>query len=58
MFLTGRHLSRREVLKGIGATVALPVLDAMTPAGRVLTAAEQTVRLICVEMVHGTCSRS
>jgi hypothetical protein len=30
--ITRKHLSRRTVLRGIGATVALPVLDAMTPA--------------------------
>jgi hypothetical protein len=28
----GRHLSRRTVLRGLGASVALPFLDAMTPA--------------------------
>ena len=27
-----RHLSRRAVLRGAGATVALPLLSAMTPA--------------------------
>jgi hypothetical protein len=30
--ITRKHLSRRTVLKGVGATVALPLLDAMTPA--------------------------
>jgi hypothetical protein len=30
--ITGRHLSRRTVLRGLGATMALPMLDAMTPA--------------------------
>ncbi|MFP6617575.1 MAG: DUF1552 domain-containing protein, partial [Candidatus Hydrogenedentota bacterium] len=30
-FLTGKHLSRRTFLRGIGAAMALPVLDAMTP---------------------------
>ena len=34
-----RHISRRTVLRGIGATVALPFLDAMVPA---LTATAQT----------------
>src|SRR5262245_20301987 len=29
---TGKHLSRRTVLRGMGAAVALPLLDAMTPA--------------------------
>jgi hypothetical protein len=33
MFITKKHLSRRAVLKGAGATIALPLLDAMTPAG-------------------------
>ena len=32
MFLTRKHLSRRAVLKGAGATIALPLLDAMIPA--------------------------
>jgi hypothetical protein len=62
VFITGRHLSRRAVLKGLGATVALPFLDAMAPAGRTLSAvarASQTkVRLICVEMVHGAAGSS
>ena len=39
MIVTKKHLSRRTVLRGIGATVALPFLDAMTPA---LTATTQT----------------
>ena len=33
-FLTGKHLPRRTFLRGLGATVALPFLDAMVPAGR------------------------
>jgi hypothetical protein len=33
MYLTKKHLSRRTVLKGAGAAVALPLLDAMNPAG-------------------------
>jgi len=31
-FLTSKHLPRRTVLRGLGATVALPFLDAMLPA--------------------------
>ena len=27
-----KHLSRRTVLRGLGVSLALPVLDAMTPA--------------------------
>lgn len=32
MIVTRRHLSRRTLLKGMGAVIALPALDAMTPA--------------------------
>lgn len=32
MIISGKHLSRRTVLKGLGTAIALPVLDAMTPA--------------------------
>jgi len=50
-FITQKHLARRTVLKGIGAAIALPMLDAMVPA----YAAAQTrkVRLVAMEMVHG-----
>ena len=42
---TGRALSRRTVLKGLGASVALPLLDAMIPAfGRAQTIAEPVHR--------------
>ncbi|MDQ8152955.1 MAG: DUF1552 domain-containing protein [Gemmatimonadota bacterium] len=58
MFLTGKHLSRRTVLRGLGATVALPMFDAMVPARALFdrTAAGQAAnhtRLICIEQVHG-----
>ena len=33
-FLTGKSLSRRHVLRGVGATLALPLLDSMLPAAR------------------------
>jgi hypothetical protein len=39
MFITRTHLPRRAVLRGLGATLALPLLDAMVPA---LTAQSQT----------------
>lgn len=32
MIITGKHVSRRTLLRGLGAAVALPVLDAMAPA--------------------------
>ena len=33
MFITKKHLSRRTVLRGAGSCIALPLLDAMLPAG-------------------------
>jgi hypothetical protein len=32
MIITGKHVSRRTLLRGMGAAVALPMLDAMVPA--------------------------
>ena len=32
MIITGRSIARRTVLRGVGATLALPLLDAMVPA--------------------------
>ncbi|HUE84538.1 MAG TPA: DUF1552 domain-containing protein [Vicinamibacterales bacterium] len=58
MFLTQKHLSRRSVLRGVGATIALPFLDSMIPARSVLartaaTRAANRARLVCIEQVHG-----
>ena len=55
-FLTGKHISRRTVLRGMGATVALPFLDAMVPARKLwakTAALIDPTRLVCIEMVHG-----
>jgi hypothetical protein len=56
MYITNRHLSRRTVLKGMGVTLALPLLEAMVPARRAsaATAAGRPVRLVAIEMVHGS----
>jgi len=55
-FITGKHLSRRTFLGGVGAGVALPFLDAMVPAGRAWAdssiEAKQT-RLVCIEESMG-----
>ncbi|MDF1504033.1 DUF1552 domain-containing protein [Roseisolibacter sp. H3M3-2] len=58
-FATGKALSRRTFLQGMGAAVALPYLDAMEPAfrgysraGRAAAAAKKT-RFVCMETVHG-----
>jgi len=55
MFVFKKHLSRRTVLKGAGATIALPLLDAMIPAGTALaqTAAAPSARLGFVYFPHG-----
>jgi hypothetical protein len=58
-FITGKHISRRAALRGMGATVALPFLDAMVPAGKMLSSVDglssslDATRLIAIEMVHG-----
>jgi len=55
MFITKKHLSRRTLLRGVGASLALPLLDSMVPAQTPLakTAANPKTRLACIEMVHG-----
>ncbi len=55
MFVTRKHLSRRTILRGMGASLALPLLDSMVPAQTPLrqTAATPRSRLACIEMVHG-----
>ncbi|HEY9183226.1 MAG TPA: DUF1552 domain-containing protein, partial [Gammaproteobacteria bacterium] len=51
MFITQKHLARRSFLKGMGATVALPLLDAMVPAFAATTPA--TPRVGFVYVPHG-----
>ncbi|HEY7444856.1 MAG TPA: DUF1552 domain-containing protein, partial [Vicinamibacterales bacterium] len=55
MFITKRHLPRRTVLKGIGATLALPLLESMIPARTLLarTAAAPSPRLGFIYVPHG-----
>jgi hypothetical protein len=55
MYITNKHLPRRTVLKGMGATLALPFLEAMLPARTLrAAAANRNIRLVCIEMVHGS----
>ena len=56
MFITKKHLSRRTILRGMGVSLALPLLDSMVPAQTPLskTAASPRSRLCCIEMVHGS----
>jgi len=55
MFITKTSLSRRAVLRGMGATLALPLLDAMVPAmtATVNTAAAPTRRFGAVFVPMG-----
>jgi hypothetical protein len=55
MFITKKHLSRRTLLRGMGAGVALPLLDAMIPASTAVakTAAAGRPRMAFVYFPHG-----
>jgi hypothetical protein len=55
MFLTKKHISRRTVLRGAGTALALPLLDAMIPAGvaQAQTAANPKPRFVGCFVPHG-----
>jgi hypothetical protein len=55
VFITKKHLSRRTVLRGVGAAVSLPFLEAMVPAATALanTAAAPRPRLGFFYFPHG-----
>jgi hypothetical protein len=55
MFITKKHLSRRTFLRAGGATIGLPLLDAMVPAATALaqTAAAPKPRLGFFYLPHG-----
>jgi hypothetical protein len=55
MLIFKKHLSRRTVLRGLGASVALPLLDAMIPASTALakTAAAPKPRMAFIYFPHG-----
>jgi hypothetical protein len=50
-FITRKHLSRRALLRGAGATVALPLLESMTPA--MAAPAPAAPRFACIYVPHG-----
>jgi hypothetical protein len=58
MLISNKHMSRRTILRGLGAAVALPLLDAMVPARTVLAqgaaATNKKLRFVALEMVHGS----
>jgi hypothetical protein len=56
MYISQKHLPRRAVLRGLGATIALPFLDAMVPAGTAWAreaSGTRRLRLVAMEIVHG-----
>ena len=55
MYITRKSLPRRTFLKGVGVTLALPVLDAMIPARTLWaqTPAKALPRLGFVYVPHG-----
>jgi hypothetical protein len=55
MFITKKHLPRRTFLRGVGVTLALPLLDSMLPAQTAIrkTAAAPSPRLGFVYVPHG-----
>jgi hypothetical protein len=55
MFITKKHISRRTVLKGAGAALALPLLEAMVPAATAMaqTAAAPKPRFVGCFVPHG-----
>jgi hypothetical protein len=58
--ITGKHMPRRTFLRGLGATVGLPFLDAMVPAGRLwkMNRPADPTRLVAIEIVHGAAGSS
>ena len=58
MIITKKHLPRRTFLRGVGATLALPLLDSMVPAlsATARTAARPVRRLGFIYFPHGSVS--
>src|SRR5918999_2225929 len=55
MYITQKHISRRTVLRGMGVTIALPLLEAMVPARSAWASAPgKRLRFAAIEMVHGS----
>lgn len=53
-FLSGKHISRRRVLRGTGTALALPLLQSMFPAGNAHAQPSRTqTRLACIYVPHG-----
>jgi hypothetical protein len=59
-YLTKKHLSRRQLLRGTGVSLALPLLESMIPAGVARAAGLGTPqsRLACIYIPHGAVQAS
>jgi len=53
MILTGKHLNRRTLLRGLGVSMSLPMLDAMTPAAAKSPITKSPTRLAFVYVPNG-----
>ena len=54
-FIAKKHISRRTLLRGVGVSLSLPLLESMIPAQTPLakTAANPKARLACIYVPHG-----
>src|SRR6516162_3609714 len=52
-FISKKHLSRRTLLRGAGVSLALPLLDSMSPAQTPLSKLAPKTRLGCIYVPHG-----
>jgi hypothetical protein len=52
-FTTKRHLSRRTVLRGLGISLGLPVLESMTPAFAAVPETRQAKRFVGISLALG-----
>ncbi|MES2624707.1 MAG: DUF1552 domain-containing protein [Pseudomonadota bacterium] len=54
-YLTKKHISRRQLLRGSGVALSLPLLESMIPAGTARAAELSTPksRLACIYIPHG-----
>jgi hypothetical protein len=59
-FLTGKMIPRRTFLRGAAASISLPFLEAMLPAGRLFAQGGMSTptRFVGIEMVHGAAGAS
>lgn len=51
--ITGKHLSRRTLLRGVGTAIALPLLDSMTPAFAARAGGKQPIRMAISYVPNG-----